>query len=201
MFFSDQQRADLREHLSTRLSGQALDDAIPALEHACADARFIIDYFPVVLERRVHRAKFAHYQNVFAAATRLKQLLAEAPKVDKSTLVDAPLHWELSGFDWDAFNVALARVISSAGTHSEDEGKHAIAGRGRPTVEWRNRLFTVACQLYPDTALNDPHLQATCEILLDMLTTNCKNPGKIKIDDVQNLPQKILTAIERCIGF
>jgi len=180
-FLTDRQSADIRRHLATVLPFDHLASALFAIDWACAWAAVEIKIGPEAC--RQMGASRDHFQQVFEAANALRYRLA----------IERPLS-RTGDLDWEAFDDGLARVIDSALDHVGPARPRAR--RGRPPLDWRDRVISVVFSLYPEGAAKKTagsHFEQTVEIVLELLDHEVADIHSVIVDALKRRPSPPFT--------
>jgi hypothetical protein len=146
---SPDQAQDLADHLVTVVSGDALYDAVAAVDLAFFRGRHRA-------VSRVDNATKKHLRAVVKHATGLLFLLNDEgrrPRLGTGCL------------DFDTLQSTLALLAASARAESKVDGGRP---RGRPSMAWRDELIATIAAIYPDVT-PDKTVAATAEMLLEWL--------------------------------
>lgn len=131
---SPEQARELYEHLAPVISGDAVYDAVAAVDHAAYAARAALRG----VDSGHDKERKTHLRSVEAHARELFLLLSDPE--DRPRVGTDPV-------DFEALREMLLRVTASAHVEANPSEPRRF---GRPPLTWRDELVATICAIYPE---------------------------------------------------
>jgi len=176
-FLTDEDAADLAEHLGAVIPARALPTAMLTIDMGCAEAQSSRTASPGEWQRQ-RRISHRHFAAIANHAAVLRDLLR----------TERPLH-NTAVVEWPAFDAALDVLIRSARVHAETN--QPKSGRGRLPVEWRDRLVSLIYSVYPPgaaTKTENSHFEDTVDRVLALLDAAVEDVHSVVLDALRRCP-------------